>query len=185
LDIVNAYAELGSYRAAAELCGTTHKTVRRVVERQRAGTLGRPTRPPRRPRNTDQVTDLIARRIKETDGRISAKRLLPEAQAGGYRGSARNFRRAVAPIRADWRRRRRSYRPWVPIPGEHLVIDWGTEGGLQVFCAVLAWSRWRFVRFGRDQRRDTTLGLLAECFETAGSVPGVVLADRMACLRPG
>jgi hypothetical protein len=25
LDIVNAYAELGSYRAAAELCGTTHK----------------------------------------------------------------------------------------------------------------------------------------------------------------
>ena len=43
LDIVNAYAELGSYRAAAELCGTTHKTVRRVVERQRAGTLGRPT----------------------------------------------------------------------------------------------------------------------------------------------
>jgi transposase len=86
LDIVNAYAELGSYRAAAELCGTTHKTVRRVVERQRAGTLGRPTRPPRRPRNTDQVTDLIARRIKQTDGRISAKRLLPEAQAGGYRG---------------------------------------------------------------------------------------------------
>ena len=69
------------------------------------------------------MTDLIARRIKETDGRVSAKRLLPEAQAGGYRGSARNFRRAVAPIRADWRRRRRSYRPWVPIPGEHLVID--------------------------------------------------------------
>ena len=33
LDIVNAYAELGSYRAAAELCGTTHKTVRRIIER--------------------------------------------------------------------------------------------------------------------------------------------------------
>jgi hypothetical protein len=40
LDIVNAYAELGSYRAAAELCGTTHKTVRRIIERHRAGTLG-------------------------------------------------------------------------------------------------------------------------------------------------
>jgi transposase len=185
LDIVNAYAELGSYRAAAELCGTTHKTVRRIVERHRAGTLGQRPRPPRRPRNTDPVSDLIARRIKQTEGRISAKRLLPEARAAGYAGSARNFRRAVAPIRADWRRRRRSYRPWLPTPGEHLVIDWGSEGGWQVFCAVLAWSRVRFVRFARDQRRETTLGLLAECLEALGGVPKVVLADRMACLKAG
>jgi transposase len=185
LDIVNAYAELGSYRAAAELCGTTHKTVRRIVERHRAGTLGQRPRPPRRPRNTDPVSDLIARRIKQTDGRISAKRLLPEARAAGYTGSARNFRRAVAPIRADWRRRRRTLRPWVPTPGEHLVIDWGSEGGWQVFCAVLAWSRVRFVRFAGDQRRETTLGLLAECLEALGGVPKVVLADRMACLKAG
>ena len=185
LDIVNAYVELGSYRAAAELCGTTHKTVRRVVERHRAGTLGQGSRPPRRPRNTDQVTDMIARRVKETNGRISAKRLLPEARAAGYVGSARNFRRAVALIRADWRRGRRILRPWLPAPGEHLVIDWGTEAGWQVFCAVLAWSRVRFVRFARDQRRETTLRLLAECLEALGGVPRVVLADRMACLRAG
>jgi transposase len=185
LDIVNAYAELGSYRAAAALCGTTHKTVRRILERHRAGTLGRRPRPPRRPRNTDQVTDLIARGMQETDGRISAKRLLPEARAAGYQGSARNFRRAVAPIRADWRRRRRTLRPWLPCPGEHLVIDWGTEAGLQVFCAVLAWSRVRFVRFAGDQRRQTTLRLLGECLEALGGVPRVVLADRMACLKAG
>jgi transposase len=185
LDIVNAYAELGSYRAAAELCGTTHKTVRRIIQRHREGTLGQRSRPPRRPRNTDPVSGLIARRVKETDGRISAKRLLPEARAAGYAGSARNFRRAVAPIRADWRRRRRVYRPWLPSPGEHLVIDWGTEGGWQVFCAVLAWSRVRFVRFACDQRRETTLGLLAECLEVLGGVPRVVLADRMACLKAG
>jgi Integrase core domain len=121
--------------------------------------------------------------MKQTDGRISAKRLLPEARAAGYTGSARNFRRAVAPIRADWRRRRRTYRPWLPTPGEHLVIDWGTEAGWQVFCAVLAWSRVRFVRFAGDQRRETTLGLLAECLEALGGVPRVVLADRMACLK--
>ena len=185
LDIVNAYAELGSYRAAAELCGTTHKTVRRIIERHRAGTLGQRRRSPRRPRNTDQLTDLIARRIKQTDGRISAKRLLPEARAAGYQGSARNFRRAVAPIRADWRRRRRTLRPWLPTPGEHVVIDWGTEAGWQVFCAVLAWSRWRFVRFASDQRRETTLRLLAECLETLQGVPRIVLADRMACLKAG
>jgi Integrase core domain len=58
-------------------------------------------------------------------------------------------------------------------------------GGLHVFCAVLAWSRVRFVRFAADERAETTLGLLAECFEQLGGVPGVVLADRMGCLKGG
>jgi hypothetical protein len=70
-------------------------------------------------------------------------------------------------------------------PGEHLVIDWGSEGGLHVFCAVLAWSRLRFVRFAADERAETTLALLAECFEVLGGVPGTVLADRMGCLKGG
>ncbi len=29
LDIITAYKELGSYRGAADLCGTSHKTVAR------------------------------------------------------------------------------------------------------------------------------------------------------------
>ena len=84
-----------------------------------------------------------------------------------------------------WRRQRRVFRPWQPLPGEHLVIDWTTEGGWQVFCAVLAWSRWRFVRVARDQKAVTTMRLLAECFEELGGVPKVVLADRMGCLKGG
>ena len=35
MDIVNAYAAVGTYRGAAALCGTTHKTVKRVLERRR------------------------------------------------------------------------------------------------------------------------------------------------------
>jgi hypothetical protein len=54
-----------------------------------------------------------------------------------------------------------------------------------VFCAVLAWSRVRFVRFAADERAETTLAMLAECFETLGGVPGKVLADRMGCLKGG
>src|SRR5262249_718449 len=34
MEIVNAYALVGSYRGAAALCGTTHKTVKRVVSRR-------------------------------------------------------------------------------------------------------------------------------------------------------
>ena len=70
-------------------------------------------------------------------------------------------------------------------PGEHLVIDWGVLNGVHVFCAVLAWSRVRFVRFADNEQADTTMRLLAECFQTLGGVPRVVLTDRMGCLKGG
>jgi transposase len=70
-------------------------------------------------------------------------------------------------------------------PGDTLVIDWGSAGRLHVFCAVLAWSRFRFVRFAADEKAATTLGMLAECFEVLGGVPRTVLADRMGCLKAG
>ena len=182
MDILAAFRELGSYRAAAEVCGTTHKTVRRILERQQQGPP-----PPRRARrhNTAVAADVVREKVAATDGRISAKRLLPLARAAGYTGSSRNFRRLVHAEKEAWRRRRRVYRPWLPTPGEHLVIDWGQIGPLHIFSAVLVWSRVRFVRFALDERRETTLRLLAECFEELGGVPSVVLADRMGCLKAG
>jgi transposase len=181
LDILTTYQELGSYRATATLCGTTHKTVRRVVERRAGPTTERPARP----HNTDIVRGLIATKVEATDGRISAKRLLPLCRAEGYTGSDRSLRRAVAEAKATHRRQRRGYRPWIPVPGEHLVFDWGEEDGTHVFCAVLAWSRWRFVRFAERQDQATTLTLLAECLELLGGVPGTLLTDRMGCLKGG
>ena len=41
-----------------------------------------------------------------------------------------------------------------------------------MFCAVLLWSRVRFVRLTRDQQQPTTLALLAECFEILGGGAG-------------
>ena len=90
MNIISTYREVGTYRGAAELCGTTHKTVKRAVERAEAG--GPPQREPR-PRNFDAVRDLVAERVAKSRGRISAKRLLPIARAAGYEGSPRNFRR--------------------------------------------------------------------------------------------
>lgn len=63
------------------------------------------------------------------------------------------------------------------VPGDHLVIDWDALGGLYVFCAVLACSRVRFVRFADNERADTTLALLAECFQDLGGIPRVVLTE--------
>ena len=39
-----------------------------------------------RARNYDAVAELVAARVKASSGRISAKRLLPAAQAAGYAG---------------------------------------------------------------------------------------------------
>jgi transposase len=184
LDIITAYREVGSYRGAAAICGTTHKTVKRIVARHEAGAQ-RPVRAPR-PANYEPVRELVAGKVEATNGRISAKRLLPVARAAGYEGSARHFRRLVAAEKSTWRQANaRTRRPAVWAPGEVLAIDWGTLGGLHVFCAVLAFSRVRFVRFAADERAETTLGLLAECFEVLGGVPKVVLADRMGCLKGG
>ena len=180
LEIINVYEEVGSYRATAELCGTTHKTVKRIVEAKVSRDAGGTEK---RMSNTACVRDLVWDKIRSTDGRISAKRLLPLAQAAGYEGSARNLRRLVAELKSEWRRKRRVFRPWVPKPGEHAVIDWGQQGEWHIFCVVLPWSRYRFVRFAADQKRVTTLRLLGEFFEEIGGVPQVVLSDRMACLK--
>src|SRR6478735_2388069 len=184
MDIISAYREVGSYRGAAAISGTTAKTVRRVIARHESGGVA-PARQPRA-RNYDSVTELVSERVEKTKGRIAAKRLLPTARAAGYEGSARNFRRLVSARKALWRQgNHRGRRPAVWSPGEHLVIDWGVLGGLHVFCAVLAWCRVRFVRFADNEDQATTLALLAECFETLGGVPAVVLADRMGCLKGG
>jgi hypothetical protein len=159
MDIISAYREVGTFRGAAAISGTTAKTVKRVIERHEAGG-GVPGRVPR-VRNYDGVAELVAGRVAMAAGRISAKRLLPVARAAGYAGSPRNFRRLVAARKALWgRENHRGRRPAVWSPGEHLVIDWGSLGGLHVFCAVLAWCRFRFVRFAADERAETTFAML-------------------------
>ncbi len=184
MDIIAAYREVGTYRGAAEMCGTCHRTVKRVLERHEARDV--PVKQAERAHNYDVVRELVAKRVAKTGARISAKRLLPEAKAAGYTGSARNFRRLVRECKNAWRRdHHRGRRPGVWSPGETLIIDWGSEGPLHVFCAVLAWSRIRFVRFAADEKAETTFRLLAECFEAVGGVPKVVLADRMGCLKGG
>jgi transposase len=184
MNIISTYREVGTYRGAAELCGTTHKTVKRAVERAEAG--GPPQREPR-PRNFDAVRDLVAERVAKSRGRISAKRLLPIARAAGYEGSPRNLRRLVVEQKAVWRKdNHRGRRPAVWSPGEYLVIDWAQAApGLFVFCAVLGFARWRFVRFATDQKASTTMAMIAEALTVIGSVPAKVLADRMGCLKGG
>ena len=182
MDMHAAYRELGSYRAAAEVCGTTPKTVRRSVEAARRREAGITSVA----HNYDTVTDLVAETVARTKGRITAKRLLPVAAAAGYAGSDRNFRRLVAESKTKWRsQNHRGRRPGVWAPGDMVVFDWGQIGSLYVFCAVVAWSRVRFVTFADNLGAEATMTALAECFEYLGGVPKTALTDRMGCLKGG
>jgi hypothetical protein len=58
MDMVAAYVEVGTYRGAAALCGTTPKTIKRAVLRRDDGDPA----PPRveRGHNYDVVADVVA-----------------------------------------------------------------------------------------------------------------------------
>jgi transposase len=183
MDMTSAFREVGSYRGAAEICGTTHRTVKRAVlaaQRAEAG-LEEPVA-----HNYDAVRDVVAGRVERTKGRISAKRLLPVVRAAGYEGSTRNLRRLVAEMKRQWRtQNHRGRRPGVWTPGDMVVFDWGEIGPLFVFCAVVVWSRVRFVYFADNLGADATMTALAERFEYIGGVPKTALTDRMGCLKGG
>ena len=57
MDIIAAYRQVGSYRGAAAMCATTHKTVKRVIDRHESGG-GVPAREPRG-HNYDPVVELV------------------------------------------------------------------------------------------------------------------------------
>ena len=104
MDIVTAYGLVGTYRGAAQICDTTHRTVSKVVREELARMSGQPL-PARKDRvsNTQVARDVVVEKVTASKGKISAKRLLPVARAAGYKGSDRNFRRLVAEVKRQFR----------------------------------------------------------------------------------
>jgi len=56
---------VGSYRGAAAICGTTHKTVKRIIEAHESTTVGQASERVPRARNYDEVIDLVAERVRK------------------------------------------------------------------------------------------------------------------------
>ena len=182
LDILTTYQELGSYRATAALCGTTHKTVRRVVERR----AGPATERPARPQEHRPVRELIAAKVESH--RRPHQRQAPAAALPG-RGI---HRLGAAACAGPWPRPRPTIDgiaarigPGSPSPASTS----SSTGALRRACrsSVPCWPGAAGASCGFAQRQDqaTTLALLAECFEQLGGVPGVALTDRMGCLKGG
>ncbi len=75
MDVIAAYQQVGTDRGAAAMCGTTHKTVKRIIEAARRGEFGRQRGSSPRRRNYDGVAALAADKVDASKGRISGKRL--------------------------------------------------------------------------------------------------------------
>jgi len=181
MEILEAYDLAGSLRGAALLAGCDHKTVAHwVAVRDRDGGLGAKAR--RRPAR-DGFVGKIDEWVDRSHGKIRADAAHRKLLALGYGGSERTTRRAVAESKRRWRQRHgRRTRPWIPEPGLWCQWDYGdgpvVEGRATVlFCAWLAWSRYRVVLPLRDKTMPSVVLGLDRTLRRFGGAPTYALTD--------
>jgi hypothetical protein len=181
MEILEAYDLVGTYRGAAELAGCDHHTVKHYVERRAAGLA--PDAGAVRSSIIEGFRPKIEELVDRSQGRIRADVVHAKLVAMGFDGVDRTTRRAVAEAkRAYAAGRRRVYRPWIAEPGGWLQFDWGWGPEIAgrrtlLFCAWLAWSRFRVVIPVWDRTLPTTLSCLDETLRRIGGVPTYVLTD--------
>lgn len=182
MEILEAFDLTGSLRGAAALAGCDHKTVALWVRaRERAGD-GLPVSVRPRPavgRFVEKVEELVDR----SHGRIRADKVHERLVAMGYMGSERTTRRAVAAAKRAWRQGHgRRTRPWVPEPGLWMQWDYGdgpVVAGRQtvLFCAWVAWSRFRVVVPLWDRTMASVVMALDRTLRRLGGAPTYALTD--------
>ena len=180
MEILAAYDLTGSFRAAAELVGCSHHTVARLVTERDAGGPGPRVR---RPRLIDEFLPKIEQWVYDSHAKIRADKAHEDLVLMGFTGSPRSSRRAVARIKAQYRLgHSRVHRPWVTEPGLWLQYDFGDGPVIAgrptvLFCAWLAWSRYRIVFPLRDRTIPTVFAALDASFRLLGGAPTYVLTD--------
>ncbi len=186
MEILEAFDATGCAHSAAALAGVDPKTVRSYVAKRQAGVPV--DEPVRRPKLIDPFVAKIEEVVEVSEGAIRADVLHERLVAMGFLGDERTTRRAVAAAKATYvAGHRRSYRPWITEPGLWLQFDWGAGPVVfgpdgrprptMLFCAWLAWSRFRVVIPTWDRRMGTLLSCLDATFRTCGGVPAFALTD--------
>jgi transposase len=181
VDILEAYDLTGSYRAAAELAGCDHHTVARYVKLRESGQS--PESRVHRARPIDEFLGKIEELVSRSGGRVRADVVHRRITAMGFVGGERTTRRAVAEVKARYQAgRRRVFRPWIAEPGLWLQFDWGEGprvGGRRtwLWCAWLAWSRFRVVIAVFDKTLPTVVSCLDTTLRRIGGVPAYALTD--------
>lgn len=182
MEILEAFDLVGTLRGAAELVGCDHKTVAHYVqEREEAG--GDWRRGQRQRPCTDAHAEKIAELVERSQGKVRADKVHERLEAMGYLGSERTTRRAVARAKAAWRAGHgRITRPWIPEPGLWMQWDYGEGPSIDgkatsLFCAWLAWSRYRVVLPLVDRTLPSVVMALDRALRAFGGAPTYALTD--------
>jgi transposase len=182
MDVFEAYDLTRTLRGAAELTGVDHHTVARYVAARAAG-LAIEEMAAERPTKSAGFADKITDMLERSSGKVRADVVHERLIAMGYTGSERTTRRVVSVMKASHRRaNHRIYKPWIPEPGLWLQYDFGdgpvVEGVRTVlFCAWLAWSRFRVVLPLSDRTIGSVIAALDRTFRIIGGASTYVLTD--------
>lgn len=181
MEILEAFDLTRCPFSAGQLAGCDPKTVERYVTVRDAG--GNPFAVVRRARIIDPFLEKVEELVERSEGRVRADVVHDRLVAMGFTGDERTTRRAVAEAKAVWESgHRRRYRPWVPEPGMWLQFDWADGprvGGRKtcLFCAWLAWSRFRVVIPTWDRTMGTLIAALDMTLRRIGGAPTYLLSD--------
>jgi hypothetical protein len=183
MEILEAYDLTGSLRGAAALAGCDHKTVAYWVrQRDEAGGV-LPAAGRKRPAMEQLFAAKIDELVDRSHGQIRADAAHDKLVALGYLGSERTTRRWVAESKRRWRRRHgRRTRPWIPEPGLWMQWDYGDGPTVEdratvLFCAWLAWRRFRVVVPLRDKTMPSVVLGLDRALRAFGACPTYALTD--------
>ncbi len=181
MEILEAFDLTKSLRDAGELAGCSHHTVDRYVTAREQGALS--DRPVGRPQLIDEFRPKLEEWIERSSGKLRADVAHDKLLALGFTGSERTTRRAVREAKTAFKAGRvRVHRPWVTEPGMWLQYDFGDgpviDGRKTVlFCAWLAWSRFRVVLALRDKTAPSVFAALDVTLRRLGGAPTYVLTD--------
>ena len=182
MEVLEAYDLTKSYRSAGQLTGVDHHTVKRLVVARALGTEIC-AEPAVRSKVAEAFADKIIEWIEHSNGKVRADVVHEKLVQMGYRGSERTTRRVVAALKAAYEHEHhRVYKPWITEPGAWLQYDFGTgpvigEVAVVLFCAWLAWSRFRVIVPLRDKSMPSIVAALDRSFRAIGGAPTYVLTD--------
>ena len=191
MEILEAFALTNSYRAAGDLAGCSHHTVEHWVTMRDLGLLPDGVTPPERAKLIDGFMPKIEEWVERSGGKVRGDVVFDKLVGLGYLGSDRTARRGLANVKLNWKAgRRRVYRPWVVEPGMWAQWDWGHGpkiAGRQtyLFCAWLAWCRFRVVLPVWDKTLPTVISCLDRSMRLFGGVPTYWLTDNEKTVSTG
>ena len=181
VEIVEAFDLTGTYRGAGELAECSPTTVARYVALRGVGLPQ--SRRLRRAGLMDGYLEKVEEWVNASRGRVRADVVSRKLAAMGYQGSERTVRRAVRVAKEAYGQgHRRVYRPWIVEPGLWFQWDYGqgpvVEGRETIlFCAWLAWSRYRVIIPILDRTLPTVIWCLDQALRRFGGCPTYGLSD--------